>query len=201
MMINRKKRLLIIQLTLFFIGLLIIIYSYSNVTKSDKKIFDSKKKEEISKAILKTENDSDVFFNIRYSGLDISFNIYIREYEEAIINKNNQKVVKLKKVKANFYFKDDTILQVWSEAGSYNNETLDMSFEKNVKAEYIQSVLYAEKAEYSNSESYLKVSNKVKLLDPMGNLKADQLTFDIKNQKLNIDSFNDDKINANINLK
>ena len=65
-MINRKKRLLIIQLTLFFIGLLIIIYSYSNVTKSDKKIFDSKKKEEISKAILKTENDSDVFFNIRY---------------------------------------------------------------------------------------------------------------------------------------
>ena len=92
-------------------------------------------------------------------------------------------------------------MQVWSEAGSYNNETLDMSFEKNVKAEYIQSVLYAEKAEYSNSESYLKVSNKVKLLDPMRNLKADQLTFDIKNQKLNIDSFNDDKINANINLK
>ena len=201
MMINRKKRLLIIQLTLFFIGLLIIIYSYSNVTKSDKKIFDSKKKEEISKAILKTENDSDVFFNIRYSGLDLSGNRYILESEEAIINKNNQKVVKLKKVKANFYFKDDTILQVWSEAGSYNNETLDMSFEKNVKAEYIQSVLYAEKAEYSNSESYLKVSNKVKLLDPMGNLKADQLTFDIKNQKLNIDSFNDDKINANINLK
>ena len=201
MMINRKKRLLIIQLTLFFIGLLIIIYSYSNVTKSDKKIFDSKKKEEISKAILKTENDSDVFFNIRYSGLDLSGNRYILESEEAIINKNNQKVVKLKKVKANFYFKDDTILQVWSEAGSYNNETLDMSFEKNVKAEYIQSVLYAEKAEYSNSESYLKVSNKVNLLDPMGNLMADQLTFDIKNQKLNIDSFNDDKINANINLK
>ena len=105
MMINRKKRLLIIQLTLFFIGLLIIIYSYSNVTKSDKKIFDSKKKEEISKAILKTENDSDVFFNIRYSGLDLSGNRYILESEEAIINKNNQKVVKLKKSRQIFILK------------------------------------------------------------------------------------------------
>ena len=30
---------------------------------------------------------------------------------------------------------------------------------------------------------------------------ADELVFDIKNQKLNINSFNDDKINANVMLK
>tara|TARA_B100000963_G_scaffold170742_1_gene148522 strand:+ start:1637 stop:2239 length:603 start_codon:yes stop_codon:yes gene_type:complete len=200
-MINRKKKLIYIQSALFFIGLIIIIYSYSKISDTDKKIFDLDKKEEINKTFSKTDDDSDIFFNIKYSGLDLSGNRYILESEEAIINKSNQKLVKMNKVKANFYFKDDTVLKVWSDTGNYNNETLDMTFKKNVKAEYIQSKLFAEKAEYSNSQGYLIISDEVKVVDPMGNLKADRLTFDVKNQKLNIDSFNDDKINANINLK
>ena len=200
-MINRKKKLIYIQSALFFIGLIIIIYSYSKISDTDKKIFDLDKKEEINKTFSKTDDDSDIFFNIKYSGLDLSGNRYILESEEAIINKSNQKLVKMNKVKANFYFKDDTVLKVWSDTGNYNNETLDMTFKKNVKAEYIQSKLFAEKAEYSNSQGYLIISDEVKVVDPMGNLKADRLTFDVKNQKLNIDSFNDGKINANINLK
>ena len=35
-----------------------------------------------------------------------------------------------------FYFKDDTILNIKSDNGIYNNKTLDMIFEKNVKADY-----------------------------------------------------------------
>ena len=34
-----------------------------------------------------------------------------------------------------------------------------------------------------------------------GTMVADKLLFDIKKQTLNIASFNDNKINANINLK
>jgi lipopolysaccharide export system protein LptA len=200
-MTNRKKKLLIIQTALFLAGMIIIIFSYSSVSNKDGKIFDLKKKKEINKTIKKTTNDSDVFFNIKYSGLDLSGNRYILESEEAIINKDNQKLVLMSKVNANFYFKDNTILKVKSDFGTYNNETLDMNFKDNVKAVYNQSVLYAEKAEYFNSEGYLIITDQVKVLDPMGNLKADKLTFDVKNQKLNIDTLNNDKINANINLK
>ena len=39
------------------------------------------------------------------------------------------------------------------------------------------------------------------MIDSRGTIVADNLSFDIKNQKLNIASFNDDKINANIKLK
>ena len=40
----------------------------------------------------------------------------------------------MKFVEAIFYFKDDTILNVKSEKGIYNNKTLDMNFEWKCKS-------------------------------------------------------------------
>ena len=103
-MTDRKKKLLIIQITLFLAGMIIIIFSYSNVSNKDGKIFDIKKKKEINKTIKKTADNSDIFFNIKYSGLDLSGNRYILESKEAIINKDNQKLVLMSHVSANFFF-------------------------------------------------------------------------------------------------
>ena len=76
-----------------------------------------------------------------------------------------------------------------------------MSFYGNVKAIYENSKLYAEKAEYSNSNGYLVISDSVRVEDLKGSLFADKLLFDIKKQTLNIASFENSKINANVNLK
>ena len=76
-----------------------------------------------------------------------------------------------------------------------------MIFSKNVEAFYEGSKLFAQKAEYSNSESYLIISDGVKIRDVKGNMIADELLFDIKKKTLNIASFNDGKINANVTLK
>ena len=43
-----------------------------------------------------------------------------------------------------------------------------MNFEKNVKAKYEESELFAQKAEYSNSKSFLKISENVKINDIKG---------------------------------
>ena len=82
-----------------------------------------------------------------------------------------------------------------------NKKNLDMNFYGNVRGIYGESKLYAQKAEYSNRQSMLLISDKVKVSDPQGTLNADKLLFDIKKQKLNITSFKNNKINANINLK
>ena len=103
-------------------------------------------------------------------------------------------------VEAIFYFKDDTILYVKSNNGVYNNKTLDMKFENEVQAKYEGSELFAEKADYSNSESYLSIYDNVRINDIRGNLIADKLLFDITKQKLDITSFNKGKINANVKL-
>ena len=75
-----------------------------------------------------------------------------------------------------------------------------LKFEKSVKANYLNSELYAEKAEYSNTKNYLSIYENVRINDIQGNLIADKLLFDIKKQKLDITSFNNSKINANVNL-
>ena len=45
------------------------------------------------------------------------------------------------------------------------------------------------------------ISDKVRVKDTRGTMVADKLLFDIKKKTLNIASFNDSKINANVKLK
>lgn len=199
---ERKKKLRLIQLTLLLLGSVIIFFTYYKKETSLKEpIIPKATQEKIKKQLAEDDKDGDVFFNISYSGLDLAGNRYILKSKEASNSKENQETVNMKYVEANFYFKDDTILKVMSDTGIYNNKTLDMVFEGNVKANYEGSKLLAQKADYSNTRGLLIISDKVKVIDSRGTIVADNLSFDIKNQKLNIASFNDDKINANIKVK
>ena len=201
---ERKKKLRIIQLSLLFLGISIILFTYSENknTVQKKEILPKTTKEKINKE-LKGENQNDeanVFYNISYSGIDLSGNRYVLKSKIAKTRLENDKIIDMTEVEAVFYFKDNTKLNVSSKFGQYNNKTLDMSFKKNVKANYQKSVLFAEAAEYSNSKSLLTISDKVRVIDTRGNLKADKLLFDLKNQTLNISSVKSNNINAKVNL-
>lgn len=198
-MTNRKKRLRVIQLGLLFFGILIIYFTYSELNLSKNKS-SIKPKEEL-KSFSENDEATDIFYNIEYSGIDMAGNRYILKSLEAYNNKNKQELVSMKSVEAVFYFKDDTMLYVWSDKGLYNNKTLDMVFEDNVKSIYNESELFANKAEYSNSSGFLRISDKVKVKDTRGTMFADELIFDIKNQKLKIASENNNRVKAKIKKK
>ena len=194
-MIDRKKKLRLIQFFLLFFGLLIIYLTYYNkeIKIDQKSISQKKTKENFSE-------EKDLFFNIEYSGFDLQGNRYSLKSEEAYFDELNPEIVYMKIVSAVFYFKDNTVLYVNADNGIYNNKTLDMKFEQNVKANYLNSELFAEKAEYSNSQSFLSIYENVRINDIQGNLIADKLLFDITSQKLDITSFDNGKINANVKL-
>ncbi len=199
---ERKKKLRIIQFLLLIIGTIIIFYTYLNKSKNDiAEIIPSETQEKLKKQIDNNQNQGDTFYNIEYSGVDLAGNRYKLKSKEASNIKSNKEVVKMKFVEAIFYFKDDTVLNIQSNYGIYNNRTLDMTFSGDVQAFYQGSKLFAQKAEYSNSESFLTISEKVKIDDTRGIMFADKLLFDIKKQTLNIASFNDGKIDANVMLK
>jgi len=197
--VERKKKLRLFQTILLIVGIIIIFIIYT-----DKGLFLNKKINQKTTPLIEnktTGQKENIFYNIEYSGLDLAGNRYIIKSKEATTNASNQEIVNMKFVESFFYFKDDTVLKVKSDYGTYNNKTLDMFFNSNVKANYQNSVLFAENAEYSNSENFLSISGKVKIENFKGTMFADKLLFDIKKHKLNITSFNDDKINANLNLK
>ena len=199
-MIKRKKNLLTAQLILFALGILIIFFTYYNREQTSQ-IITLENKKKIDNTLTTDESESDIFYNIQYSGIDLSGNRYILNAKEAINNNIDPELVAMKFVEVNFYFKDDTVLNVLSDKGVYNNITLDMLFENNVRAYYEGSELIADKANFSNLNSYLEVSENVTVNDKRGVVTADKLLFDIKKQQLDIISFNNNKINAKIDLK
>ena len=194
----RKRKILLTQLSLLFFGILIIFYTYSDKKYSSEEVIIPK---EIEKQITGPASDGDVFINIEYSGFDLAGNRYVLTAKEAYNDPAQQEIVNMKSVESFFYFKDNTILKVWSETGAYNNKTLDMIYETNVRATYEGSELFAQKAEYSNLKSFLTITNNVKIKDIRGTIVADTLLFDIKKKTLNIASNDNSKINANIDLK
>tara|TARA_Y100001980_G_C14517588_1_gene292911 strand:+ start:331 stop:936 length:606 start_codon:yes stop_codon:yes gene_type:complete len=201
-MTDRKKKLRIIQLILLTLGSLIIFFTYYGEKKNySGKILTPETQNKIRKQLNEKSAEGDTFFNISYSGLDLSGNRYVLKSKEAKTFSENKEIVNMKFVEAIFYFKDETVLNIRSNEGIYNNRTLDMTFEGDVKAMYEKSELFANKAEYSNSKSFLIVSDNVKVKDAKGTVVADKLLFDINKQTLKIASFDEDKINANIDLK
>ncbi len=198
---ERKKKVRLFQISLLVIGLLMFIFIYlQNKFIFDKEILISDKKAVIQEK-LPIDGNNNVFYNIEYSGLDLAGNRYILKSKEATNSPGSQEIVNMTGVKSIFYFKDNTILEVRSDEGKYNNKSLDMTFIGNVRAYYNNSKLYADKAEYSNVKSFLTITNNVRIDDFRGTIFADKLLFDIKKNVLEIASFKDGKVNANLNLE
>ena len=200
-MTRRKLKLRIAQLGLLFFGLIIILFTYNKNTDQDKIITDEVKKKIVEDSEKVSEDKAGIFKNVSYSNFDLEGNRYILKAGEAKNSQEKQEIINMNFVSAVFYFKDNTTLRVTSDEGSYNNKTLDMLFSKNVEAFYEGSKLFAQKAEYSNSKSYLTVYDKVEIVDTKGTMVADKLFFDIKNGTLDISSMNNNLVNTQLNLK
>ena len=200
-MISRKKKVILIQFFLLCSGLIIFLFTYINFEKiNPNKIISKETKTEIDKKIKKGTDSKNIFYDIKYTGIDLSGNRYILKAEEAENDNFVEGLLNLKFVSATFYFKDNKNLTIYSDFGMYNNKTLDMTFEKNVRGSYEESILLAEKGEYLNSKNLLIITEKVSIKDFRGTMLADKLIFDIKKNTLDISSSENKKINANLTL-
>ena len=199
---TRFKRLRSLQIFLLIIAALLIWFTYTqSIKRVDEKIISKKTQQKIEQNLLNESNNEDKFYDISYSNIDLNGNRFIINSKEATTNKEQFELVKMKLVEARFYFKDGTILNIYSDKGIYNNQTLDIEFNDNIKAVYKESTLFAEKANFSNSNNYLNITENVVVKDPRGEMLADKIFFDLKNKTLNIESFKNNKVNANIDIQ
>ena len=88
-MVDRKKKLKLIQLSLLFFGLLILYLTYYQKDNMDNQIISDVEK---TKVIKQTEEGNDVFYNIEYTGLDLNGNRYILKSSEAFWIKSTLKL-------------------------------------------------------------------------------------------------------------
>lgn len=196
-MTHRKKKLLLIQISIFIFACSLIFFSYYNqnsqilpeVNKSNNSIRGKK---------LLTEKESNTFENIEYNGIDLNGNRYLIKSENADFDVDKPELINMKVMQSIFYFKDDTILYITGDYGTYNNKTNDMTFRDNIVALYLDNKLYADNLDYFNTKSLLIVYGNVQSESPEGNIEADNLKVDLSTKTLNLSMFNNNGVKVKL---
>ncbi len=195
-MTDRKKKILLIQITLFIIAISLLYFTYYNkdldTEKTGVERIENKEVEESdSKAV-------NVFEDIEYKGIDLNGNRFTIKSEIADFELETPELINMKIMSAIFYFKDGTILKVKGDYGTYNNKNNNMEFRDNIEAVYGQNYLYADNLDYLNSENSLTIYGNVKGEGIEGNIMADNLEFDLSLKTLNISMFSKNQINVKL---
>lgn len=189
-MISRRKKILFIQVTIFLFASSLLYNTYR-----DK----NKKNIELVKIESESKPDTNSFNDIEYSGFDLNGNRYTLKASTADFKTATPEDVYMKKVIANFYLKDDTVLTIKSDIGFYNNTTFDMDFRENVVATYLDDVLLSDQLVYSNTNGKLQASGNVqgKSLEK-GEFFADNIEYNLTNKILNFSMFDDKQVNVKL---
>jgi|TARA_B100001029_G_scaffold150481_1_gene132577 Organic solvent tolerance protein OstA len=193
---DRKKKILLIQITLFIIAISLLYFTYYNKDlDTEKTSVERIENKEVEESDSKAVN---VFEDIEYKGIDLNGNRFTIKSEIADFELETPELINMKIMSAIFYFKDGTILKVKGDYGTYNNKNNNMEFRDNIEAVYGQNYLYADNLDYLNSENSLTIYGNVKGEGIEGNIMADNLEFDLSLKTLNISMFSKNQINVKL---
>ena len=189
-MANKRK---LIQLTLILVGFLIIFFTYfSNLEK--KQVLKETKKEQIPQEE-SIEEGINKFENVEYEGIDNSGNRFVIGSRYAQFEKERPEIINMENIKCTFLFKDKTVLTIIADTGTFNNITNDMNFSDNVRMDYLENVLFSDRALFNNYENQLLVAGNIRGSGPQADLEADELDFDLNTKNLKISMYSDERVN------
>ncbi len=189
-MTNKKK---IFQLSLVFIGLLIIFFTY----------FFNLENKQPSEVVTETETKENEEFleegvnrfeNVEYKGIDNTGNKFTIGSQFAEFKKEKPELIFMENVECFFTFKDNTVLLISSKKGIYNNISNDMQFSEDVKMDYLENTIFSDRANFNNYENQLLIAGNVRGDGPTTNLKADELDFDLNTKDLKISMYSEERV-------
>ena len=189
-MTNKKK---IFQLSLVFIGLLIIFFTY----------FFNLEKKQPSEVVTETETKENEEFleegvnrfeNVEYKGIDNTGNKFTIGSQFAEFKKEKPELIFMENVECFFTFKDNTVLLISSKKGIYNNISNDMQFSEDVKMDYLENTIFSDRANFNNYENQLLIAGNVRGDGPSTNLEADELDFDLNTKDLKISMYSEERV-------
>ena len=189
-MTNKKK---IFQLSLIFIGLIIIFFTYFfNLEKKQPSEVVTETETKENKEFL--EEGVNRFENVEYKGIDNTGNKFTIGSQFAEFKKEKPELIFMENVECFFTFKDNTMLLISSKKGIYNNISNDMQFSEDVKMDYLENTIFSDRANFNNYENQLLIAGNVRGDGPTTNLKADELDFDLNTKDLKISMYSEERV-------
>jgi len=166
-----------IQLFLFFIIIIIsiIFYNYYFVQKNIVNTNDK-----ITEDLSPIESKNNIIKNLKYEIKLTDNSEYIITSEQSeIISINNNEIVSMNIVVAQFIDADNSVLTVTSDEAEYNSSIYDTKFKKNVKITYLDHVIYSEKLDLNISKNNVIIYDNAIYQGMQGEIKADNMVLDL----------------------
>ena len=181
----------IVQLSLIYIGLFLILATYFLYPKflKEKAVHDGMSKTDITGNI-----ERNTFENVEYKGLyniDKPFKV---KSEKAYILVKEPDVVYMNNMHVTLNMKDGRIIIITSDNGSYNKVSYDCFFENNVKAIDGETTVWSENIDLLATEDSATVYNNVFLTNDKGSLRADKIYYDFETNYYQISMFSNKKV-------
>ena len=187
-----KKKDKIIQLSLIFIGLILIFGTYFLYPKIKKDKF-----EKLAAENEQTQTDKEKinrFENVEYKGFYNINEPFTVNSEKAYVLKTDPDIVYMNNMMVNLYLNDGRIVTITSKVGSYNKVTHDCFFENDVVATDGETRISAKNLDLLASENFVKIYNNVVLVNDSGSLIADNVYYDFEKKYYHISMFEDKKV-------
>ena len=191
-----KKKEYTAQILLTSIGVILIIltyFYYPYLTNRDNNLKDKSTIKNLDKEEIINEEQSTSFKNVEYEGLYNFNEPFSVRSENAYILDKDPDIVYMTNMHVTLYLKDNRTINIISDKGRYNKITHDCFFEENVKATDEETIIFADNLDMLATENFVKIYHKVKLNNPSGSLKADQIDYDFETKYFKVSMF-DEKV-------
>mgnify|MGYP001361761987 CR=1 FL=1 len=176
------------QIAISVIIILILVSFYYNFLRQDAKEasdFDKNKKNEISISISENSNELN---NIEYNSIDSDGNSYYLNAKKALIKLDEEKKneVLLEDVTSIINLKEKGIIYIKSKNASYNKQTNDTFFYKDVEINYLDNSIASDNLDLIFSEKISNIYNNVVYKNKNLNLITDNIFIDMVSGDINM---------------
>ena len=174
----------IIQIALFFIVIITLIFFQKTYFKKNEKIVINS---EIPNDQLTKQTENSLIKNLKYEVTLDQNNKYIITSDLSELNYiDNAELVKMQTVTAIFLDKNNVPLIIKSDNAVYNNSNYNTNFSNNVQIEYMNNKIFAEKLNLNLQNNMVKIFENVRYIGVQGTVKSDNIKINLITKKVDI---------------
>ena len=186
----------VIKLTLFLLLIVLSVFFY-NFYLSDKREpnikIDTSKEPDISEKKEVSSPENNLIKNLKYEvKLDKENQYIITSDLSEITYETGTEMVRMQKVTAILINQRNIPLVITSELAVYNNSNYNTKFSKNVKVEYLNNIIMADKMDFNFNNNLITIYENVEYDGIQGNIVADNIKIDLITKKIEIYMYNED---------
>ena len=174
------KRVIKYVLIIFLILISLLFYN-----------FFFKKKTQTENVIIIQENlessQNNIIRNLEYNINLSNGNKYFITAESGVLSYNNNiETIDMTNPIAQITYGDNTSITISSNKAIYNNNNYNSFFRENVKINYSNNLIYADKMNLNFIENKIIIFENVKYIGPYGKLKTDNIGIDLLTKEIQI---------------